>query len=77
MGDRMDDELRWVDAVGHAERIARGALTPLEAVDAAIARIERLDPRLNAVIAPLFDAARARRRARRCPTGRSAAFPSC
>ena len=58
MGERMHDELRWLDAVGHADLIARAALTPLEAVDAAIARIARLDPYLNAVIAPLFDAAR-------------------
>ena len=65
----MFDELRWLDAVGHAELIARGELTPLEAVDAAIARIERDDPRLNAVIAPLFDAARDAARAASVPNG--------
>jgi amidase len=33
---------------------------PLELVEAAIARIERLNPRLNAVVAPMYDEARRR-----------------
>ena len=53
------DELRWLDAVGHAELVRRGEATPAELVEAAIARIEGWNPSLNAVIAPLFDAGRA------------------
>lgn len=49
------DELAALDAMGQAELVRRRAITPRELVDAAIARIETLNPRLNAVITPLFD----------------------
>jgi amidase len=39
-------------------QVVRRKLTPLELVDAAIARIEQLNPALNAVITPMFDLAR-------------------
>jgi len=42
-----------------AELVRRGEVTPRELVDAAIARIEALNPALNAVITPLFERARA------------------
>jgi amidase len=51
-------ELRWLDATASAELVARGELSPLELVDAAIERIERLDPAVNAVIHPRFERAR-------------------
>jgi amidase len=51
------------DALALAERIRRRELSALEACDAAIARIERLDPQLNAVVRKRFDAARAEARA--------------
>ena len=47
------------DAVGQADLIRLGHATPLELVDAAIANIEAVNPRLNAVIRERFDAARA------------------
>lgn len=47
-----------LDATALADLVRRGELTPIELVDAAIARIERLDPRLNAVVTPMFDQAR-------------------
>ena len=53
------DPLALLDATAQADLVRRGELTPAELVDAAIARIERLDPELNAVIHPLFDKARA------------------
>ncbi len=56
----MTDELARLDATAQAELIRRGDATPLELVDAAIARIERVNPALNAVITPLFEKARAR-----------------
>lgn len=54
----MSDEFRWLDATAQAELIRRGEVTPIEMVDAAIARVERLNPRLNAFIIPLFERAR-------------------
>lgn len=56
----MTDELALLDATAQAELVRRGDATPAELVAAAIARIERLNPQLNAVITPLFDKARAR-----------------
>jgi len=47
-----------LDAVGQAELVRRGEVSPLELVDAAIARIEARNPEINAVIHPRFEAAR-------------------
>jgi amidase len=52
-------ELSTLDATAQAELVRTGAASPLELVDAAIARIERHDAELNAVIVRLFDSARA------------------
>jgi amidase len=52
------DELRQLDATAQAELVRRRKITPIELVDAAIARIEHVNPRLNAVIIPLFEQAR-------------------
>jgi len=54
----MNDEIPTLDATAQADLVSRGEITPEEAVEAAIARIERLNPRLNAVIHPLFEKAR-------------------
>jgi amidase len=48
------------DAIGLAELLKRGDVTPLEVVEAAIERIERLNPKLNAVVLPLYERARER-----------------
>ncbi len=47
------------DAVTQAEQVAAGTRTARDLLDQAIARIERLNPVLNAVIHPLFDKAAA------------------
>ena len=47
-----------MDAVGQADLIARGEVSPLELLEAAIERIERIDPVLNAVVIRWFDHAR-------------------
>ena len=47
-----------------ADLVRTGDASPLELVDAAIARVEKLNGELNAVIHPLFDRARARRQRR-------------
>jgi len=54
----VSDELAFLDATAQAGLIRRKQLSPLELVDAMIARIEKLNPALNAVITPMFDLAR-------------------
>jgi amidase len=54
----MTDDLAFLDAVAQADLVRRNELSPLELVDAAITRIEKLNGELNAVIHPRFDAAR-------------------
>ena len=52
------DELGFLDATAQANLVRRKEVSPTEMVEAAIDRIERLNPELNAVITPLFDRAR-------------------
>jgi amidase len=52
------NELTWLDAVAQAELVAKGAVTPAELTEAAIARIKRLNPQLNCVIFARYDKAR-------------------
>ena len=47
-----------MDAVDQAAHVAKGDVTPLELLEAAIERIERIDPVLNAVVIRWFDHAR-------------------
>lgn len=47
-----------LDATGQAALVARGDVSPLELVDAAIARCEQVDPVINAVIHRRFERAR-------------------
>ena len=65
----MTDPFVSLDAVAQAEFVRRGDATPLQLVDAAIARVERVNPKLNAVITPLFEKARAAARDPRLPDG--------
>jgi amidase len=53
------DDLSLLDGIAQADLVRNGDATPLELVDAAISRVEKLDPELNAVIHPLFEKARA------------------
>jgi amidase len=52
-------DIWWSDATEQAALVAKGEVSPAELVDGAIERIERLNPKLNAVIHPLFELARA------------------
>lgn len=52
------DETAWMDATAQAELIRSGQATAPELVEGAIARIEALNPKLNAVIHERYDAAR-------------------
>ena len=55
----MPDELSLLDLVAQADLVRRGETEPLELVDAAIERAERLDPQLNAIVSAQFERARA------------------
>lgn len=46
------------DGMALAEHVRKREVQPIELVDAAIARMERLNPKLNAVVTPLFEEAR-------------------
>jgi amidase len=52
------DEATWLDATAQADLVRRGEVSPLELTEAAIARIEAVNPKLDAVIRTRFDAAR-------------------
>jgi amidase len=49
----------YMDATATAELIRSGAVSPAELIDETIARIEKLNPALNAITIELFDKARA------------------
>jgi amidase len=53
------DQLATLDAIAQADLVRRGELRPIELVEAAIARAERVNPALNAVVTPLYKQARA------------------
>ena len=47
-----------LDATAQADLVRTKQIKPIELVDAAIERIERLNPTINAVITPMYDEAR-------------------
>src|SRR3972149_5912277 len=51
-------DLAYLDATAQAGLVRRKEVKPIELVDAAIERIERLNPALNAVVTPMYDLAR-------------------
>lgn len=51
-----------MDGLGLAERVRKGEVAPSELVEEAIARIEQLNPQLNAVIHEMYDLAREKAR---------------
>lgn len=52
------DEFAPLDATAQAALVRRGEVAPIELVEAAIARIERRNPVLNAVVTKMYDEAR-------------------
>jgi amidase len=52
-------DMTWMDATAQADLVRRGEVSPSDLVEAAIARIETLNPKLDAVIRTRFDQARA------------------
>jgi Asp-tRNA(Asn)/Glu-tRNA(Gln) amidotransferase A subunit family amidase len=57
------DEYVRFDAIGLAQLVARGEVTAEELLDAALARMEAVNPKINAVIVNLADEARSAIRA--------------
>ena len=55
-------ETAWLDATAQAELVRRGEISAADLVDAAIGRIEAVNPMLDAVIRTRFDQARAEAR---------------
>ena len=53
------DELARLDATALAHLVRTGEVSAGELLEAAVARIERWNPRLNAVVTPMYDEARA------------------
>lgn len=52
------DDFTFLDAIAQAELVRRKEVKAIELVDAAIERIERLNPTLNAVVTPMYEQAR-------------------
>jgi amidase len=55
----LSSELGGLDATAQAALVRKKEVKPIELVDAAIERIERVNPQINAVITPMYDEARA------------------
>ncbi len=51
------DDYEAFDAIGLAELVARREVSPAELLEAAISRVEALNPKLNAVVTPLYEEA--------------------
>lgn len=58
-----------LDATAQAELVRKGEVSPLDLIDAAINRIERLNSSINAVIHPMFELAREQAKAGNIPDG--------
>jgi len=54
----LSTELGALDATAQAELVRKKEAKPIELIEAAIDRIERVNPTINAVITPMFDEAR-------------------
>jgi amidase len=67
------DDLHGLDATAQAALVRNGEVTAVELVDAAIDAAQRLDPTINAIIHPRFEAARAE--AERADSGPFAGVP--
>jgi amidase len=70
----IDDPIDWLDATAIAELIATGELSRQDAVDGAIARMQLLQPTLNALAWPDFHGARERAASQRPGVGWPAVF---
>jgi len=51
-------ELAWLDALAQAELVRQGKISHLELIEAAIERIEYVNPQINAVVTEMYELAR-------------------
>jgi amidase len=65
----MPDEISLLDATAQAELVRRGELAPKELVEGAIARAERLEPEIRAIVTRQFERARAEASGSELPRG--------
>jgi amidase len=65
----VDDPLASLDAMAQADLVRRREVSPLDLVDEAIRRVERIDPHINAVTIKLFDQARRNAQSASLPDG--------
>ena len=65
----MPQDLSFLDCIAQAELVRRGEAKPLELVEAAIARAERVDSRLGAIVSAQFERARTEAAAPGLPAG--------
>lgn len=65
----VSSDLAALDATAQAELVRTGQVAPIELVDAAIERVERLNPQLNAVIHTRFEEVRDEAATDRLPDG--------
>lgn len=68
------DDFAYLDATAQAELVRRKEVKPVELIEAAIGRIERLNQALNAVVTPMYEDALAAA-ARNVPHGAFAGVP--
>ena len=68
------DDMAFVDATAQADLVRRGEVRASELVEAAIERIEGVNPALNAVITPMYEQAR-KAAAGELPNGAFAGVP--
>jgi amidase len=54
----LSNELAVMDATAQAELVRKRQVKPIELIDAAIERIERINPQINAVVTLMYDQAR-------------------
>jgi amidase len=71
----LPDDLAFLDATAQAELVRKKEVQPIELVEAAIERIERLNPTLNAVVTSMYDIARRTATAGTLPQGPFSGVP--
>ena len=71
----MTDDTTWLDATAQAGLVRSGQVSATELVEAAVARIEKLNGELNAVITPLFEKALAQASSTQDPSAPFAGVP--
>jgi amidase len=65
----LSEETQWMDAVDQAALVAKGEITPSELLEAAIERMEAIDPAIHALTITWFDHARQLAADRALPDG--------